>query len=259
MLTMETQNQETSLINKSDQKQKTLAITSGRNYKNEIEIIYALEQNEKIRNLPKEEIAQGIAVIFASVLAYSGFKEGIHKANKRDLMEMICTRYRHLSLPEINHAFKVDRYGYHGEPTKHYQLFNAEFVATVLMKYEKWKQAEKERYSKEKSSIERRAQDCFMVYREFGKITQLRFIYEHLYSKGVLPDHNKRFRQKIIRKSIKRFYKDEERISLKEKNKILLDLQKGKIYLRGLCRRIIVETFFRKIIHQRVDFQTLLK
>lgn len=49
---------------------------------------------------------------------------------------MVLTRFQNLSVEEIDYAFKMDRYS--GEPVPHFQLFNAEYVAKVLKKYQDW-------------------------------------------------------------------------------------------------------------------------
>ena len=59
--------------------------------------------------------------------------------NKQDISVMIKTRFRSLSFEELDYAFQLDRHGYHGDSTKHYQLFNAEYVAIIIKKYMKWK------------------------------------------------------------------------------------------------------------------------
>lgn len=51
---------------------------------------------------------------------------------------MIQTMFKSLSLEEIDYAFKLERYGVYEYKTEHYQLFNAEYVSTVLNKYKKW-------------------------------------------------------------------------------------------------------------------------
>lgn len=48
-------------------------------------------------------------------------------------MQLVFEKFNHLSLEEIDYAFRHDRYS--GDPIPHFQLFNAEYVAKVLKRY----------------------------------------------------------------------------------------------------------------------------
>lgn len=82
----------------------------------------------------------GLGYIFAKTAILTGFKGEIPEINKEDITDLLFTRFSTISLNELSYAFKIDRHGYHGEPTPHYQLFNAEYVSKVLNKYLQYKQ-----------------------------------------------------------------------------------------------------------------------
>ena len=84
----------------------------------------------------KEVISNEFAFLFTRIANLSGIKEAISDINKSDIKELLLTHHSGLSIEEIDYAFKLDRYS--GEPTPHYGLFNAEFVAKVLKKYKIW-------------------------------------------------------------------------------------------------------------------------
>lgn len=94
----------------------------------------------QLRNLPAEVRGMGVGHIITKVCILSGFKGEIPEINKEDITDLLLTRFQCLSLNELNFAFKIDRHGYHGDTTPHYQLFNAEYVAKVLNRYLKYKQ-----------------------------------------------------------------------------------------------------------------------
>lgn len=97
-------------------------------------------ENLQLRNIDTEDRKMALGFIFASVAILSGFNGEIPDINKQDISELLLTRFKTIRLNELNYAFKIDRHGYHGEPTQHYQVFNAEYVAKVLNRYLKYKQ-----------------------------------------------------------------------------------------------------------------------
>lgn len=74
-----------------------------------------------------------LGLLFTKVFNLSGFKGRIDEIHKADIMQLMFERYGHLSLEEIDYAFRHDRYS--GAPIEHFQLFNAEYVAKVLKRY----------------------------------------------------------------------------------------------------------------------------
>lgn len=109
------------------------------------EICEYREPELQLRNLTPETRKAGLGFIISRVAILSGFKGEIPDINKQDITELLMTRFKTISLNELNFAFKIDRHGYHGEPTPHYQLFNAEYVVKVLNKYLDYKQNIKNR------------------------------------------------------------------------------------------------------------------
>lgn len=237
----------------------------------EIQMLNSFAENAKIATLEPQEVATGIAVIFARILVYAGFKEGIHKANKIDLMEMICTKYRHLSLPEIDYAFKIDRYGYHGDPTPHYQLFNAEWTTTILSKYEKWKR-------KMRLSQPQRIEDKYFYQKklivsffnnyaetgnldEFSKHPKWHSIYLFLYITGFLPKHSDSFKKRVKRKVVKKMYKHYESLEGLKKERLkykIKSIQIGEKIDTKTCIIMVLRTFFQKVIVKKQNLESLL-
>lgn len=85
----------------------------------------------------------GICLIKISALA--GIKSQIDDFTKQDLLKMILSRFKTLSVDEIYKAFEMERYLTYGQKTDHFQLFDANYVSCVLQKYENWKIEEKKK------------------------------------------------------------------------------------------------------------------
>lgn len=90
----------------------------------------------------REKLSFGLTMLFTRIPNLLGIKDVISDINKQDIKEMILSHYKTLSLEEIDYAFKIDRYS--GEPIPHYQLFNAEYVAKVLKRYQEWLQKKRQ-------------------------------------------------------------------------------------------------------------------
>jgi len=165
---------------------------------------------DEITNL--QEFKDQLAIIFTNVSLMIGIKDPISDLNKTDIKEMILMRFKELSLDELCYAFKLERYGDLGDKTGHYQLFNADYVSTVLYKYKKWKvdiirNNLTNRPMKQESTISEEDKENIMleavdrVEREIKhnkKITgTYTHVYDYLYKEGLLPKHDKEFKDSI--------------------------------------------------------------
>jgi len=183
-------------------------------------------------------------------------------------VEMILNRFKGFSLEEIAYAFRIDRYGNHGEPTPHYQLFNAEYVSTVLGKYKNWLRKTRvnnnlpiSKPTEEKALTEDEKEmlivngiiECFEEYSTTGCIPVGRiYVYEILRKRKLFPKHTKRFREHIKRKAIRKRYKSRENSNTDRKSfkSLLLQIQNKQNNQTVLCKEIILGTYFRKLIAQ---------
>lgn len=214
------------------------------------------------------EVRQCLGLIFTKASNLAGLKSSISEINKTDIREMILSNFKNLSLEEIDYAFRIDRYGTNGEPTPHYQLFNAEYVSMVLNRYKTWLRTIRGNYNlpiakpaKEKALTEDEKTliivngtiDCFEEFTANGYIPQGKaYVYDFLFEHGLLPKHTKRFREKIKRKAIKKRYQSRENPNVERRHvrSILLQIQNKKDGQKVRCKEIILETFFRKLIAQ---------
>ena len=79
-----------------------------------------------------------IGVMFVEISILAGIKD-ISDENKRDILKMILTTCKDLTIEEIYKAFELERYGEYGQKTEHFQLFNADYIAKIIAKYREWK------------------------------------------------------------------------------------------------------------------------
>lgn len=215
-----------------------------------------------------------------------GIKEPITQPTKDDVKEMILRRFNGLSLEEVNEALKLDRFGEFGDPVASYQLFNAEFVGKVLARYKKWLQLTRfnnnlpmnnrppedaQELSEDEKAllIVSGAFNCFEYYQETGKIDPGRvYVYEFLYGRNLLPEHNEKFRDRIKAKAQEEAIAETEikRLAAKGnrneravlKNKIN-ELKAGKYSLKTQCKKVILKEYFDGLIAENKTINDVLR
>lgn len=221
-------------------------------------------------------VQEGLVFIFVRVANLIGIKEAIPDINKEDIALQIFSRFSGLSLEEINFAFKCDRFGTFGEPTQHFQLFNSEYVGKVLNRYKNWLQttryelklpttlqAPKPELNEDEKMliIVSGVIDCFEEFQinriiQPGKI----YVYDFLFSRGVLPVHTKEFKAEIKRKAAKMTFKTvaANREERKKLSNILKAIQTGQNSQTVKCKEIILRTFFYSLIAQNKHIREIL-
>lgn len=210
----------------------------------------------------KQYLQQGLSMIFTKASNLTGLKDPISDINKADIVEMILTRYKSLSLEEIDYAFKIDRYS--GDPVAHFQLFNAEYVGKVLTRYREWLREtrvsmnlpmKKEEVKPEMSEAEKQlivvngVIDCFDSYLSSGEISPGKsYVYDFLYERNLLPIHTPAFREKIKRKAIKIIMMRERTDNdPRQFRRQLRDIQLGKDPLKVECKKLVLQEFFSRL------------
>jgi hypothetical protein len=241
-----------------------------------IEIAFARKtiSFDKIRNIPRQEVGEGLGMIFTKVSNLSGLKDPISDINKQDIKEMILSRFAGLSLEEIDFAFKLERYGAYGDKTPHYQLFNSEFVSTILNKYKKWlnetrvnnnlpiAEAEKPKEITEEEKqliVYAGVIGCFRKYEETKHIESGKgWVYDFFFEKGRLPKHTNEFKT-IVKAKAKTELENEIKsggINLQVKE-ALKSIQPSTIAVK--CKEIILREYFDKLIKENIDIKDEMK
>lgn len=91
----------------------------------------------KIKNIDENTLFSALAMILTKAMNLSGFKNKLDDIHKQDISRMLLTKFKNISLEEIDKAFQIDRYS--ENPIEHFQLFNATYVAKVLNNYIEWR------------------------------------------------------------------------------------------------------------------------
>jgi len=108
--------------------------------------LVAVQRSEKIRAVKDTAgFRDTMGAVLAKAAALAGIKGEFDPFVKEDIMCLIMSRYGGLSIAEVSRAFQNDRYGINGERAQHFQMFGAEYVATVIDRYAEWKRDEMKR------------------------------------------------------------------------------------------------------------------
>lgn len=97
-------------------------------------------RNKKIKERVTEpDIKVLIGLMIVKIGTLSGMKNQIDFLIAQDILKMIFSVYKELTIEEIYKAFELERYGSFDDKTEHFQLFNADYIAKILKKYKIWK------------------------------------------------------------------------------------------------------------------------
>ena len=92
----------------------------------------------KIKDLEPDVFRDLIRIIMTTIAFKAKVKNPITKLDKADIKKMLLTKYKSLSLQEIEYAFQLERYGSYEKRSKHFQVFDCEYVSSILNKYLVW-------------------------------------------------------------------------------------------------------------------------
>ena len=155
----------------------------------------------RIDKLCVDTFSKKLSVTMAKITPYIGLKNNIEKHHVEDIKKMLQTRFKHLSLERIQNIFENERYLYYGEPIQHYQEFNSEYIARVIVRAESFDRKNRKTSNKkietmsedEKQQIvERGLIFQFALCKAGKKIPDHRlWIAEYLVKNGVFTDQEK--------------------------------------------------------------------
>ena len=228
----------------------------------------------KIRDLQRVTLANDIGITFTKISLLNGFKTEIEQIHKNDIMEMLLDKYKNLSIQEIQMAFKMERYGKLGSRIKHYHLFNAEYVSSVLDLYKKWLQETKIKKNimpeiKKEDEISENDKRTIVYlgimacWDDFikgnGIIDGYTWVYDWFFERGAFPKHTNEFKRGIDKRAIE-YLKTQwqtypQTMSVK---KYLIELQ-GSGTLVIICKKIILIDLFESIKLKPISFVDFLK
>lgn len=100
----------------------------------------------------KDRINEGgvmtlIGATLTKIASLGGITNEMDSLTRQDIVTMLFSSFKTLSIDEIYFAFQKERYGEYDNKTSHYNLFNADYVSEVLKKYKNWKKDKKSEYN----------------------------------------------------------------------------------------------------------------
>lgn len=221
----------------------------------------------------KEDLGPALGHIFQNITLLFGIKEPISEINKADIKKMITSHYNNLSLEQLVYAFELERYGKLGDKTDHFQLINAQYVATVIKKYKKWLSetrfnnnipmpsngpklpepilSEKEKEDILKSGCTR----CFNEFKEYGRVKDGN---THIYDYLIKDLKVHKFSEKEIEaaknialRDIKEESKTLDRIKAKETLRLLQN--GGGKRLENKVKTLLLTNYFNSLGNKSLD------
>ena len=107
-----------------------------KNNLNNIDFVKDSKNQIQIKSIEnKIYLGEQLSLLITQIYNLSGIKGELNQIQAQDVLKMILTQFKELSLNEIYKAFELERYGSYAKETDHYQLFNAQYVSSILKKY----------------------------------------------------------------------------------------------------------------------------
>lgn len=241
-------------------------------------------QFKKIRERKEEVgIKTLIGITLTKVCALAGIKTEIDTFTKQDLVKMILSAYNELSLEEIYKAFELERYFVYGDKTDHFQLFNADYVSSVLKKYRKWKQETKQQHnisppqnlpevseSQKKEIVNNGIIRVFNEFKETGVIPEPNaYIFDELYERKLIKDaetpNQQLYYQEKFNQAAKEIQQELKSVTIQSQNDLrtvreeldkITNNSSDKVAVR--CKRLILTDYFNKLIKENIEIESVL-
>lgn len=83
----------------------------------------------------------------AQTSALMQIKNPVDNFTKQDIVNMLGGYWSNLGLEDLIKAFELERFGMYEEKTEHFQLFDCNYIAQVLKKYQSWSRRKKMEYN----------------------------------------------------------------------------------------------------------------
>ncbi len=229
------------------------------------------------------EFGMLLGVTLAKICALAGIKSEIDSLIKHDLTKMIFYSYGDLTLEEIYKAFELERHGTYETKTEHFNLFNADYVSSILKKYKEWRQQMRRTHylsppkpttemedSEKKQIIDNGIIRKFNEFKESKKIEDpFVYIFDELFDRKIIKGsdtpalamyYQKKLEQANLEivTELKNFTSADkaERNKIKDELEKILSGDSSKVQIRA--KRIILTEFFNKLVLQGTEIETLL-
>lgn len=227
--------------------------------------------NIKIRDRKTEpNIGVLFAIAWSKICGLSGIKSEQDDFVIEDITKMIFYAYSDLTIEEIYKAFELERYGIYENKTEHFQLFNSDYISTILKKYRVWKNNTKIHHNiteekKSTSEISEEAKENILingvnrVFKEYQETKTIdgptEYLFDFLVEKGKIKTKGNEtlvlYYQIKLEEAKLQLKKETETAEIKspaQKKQLRVDLeriilgQSGKILIRAK-KNILLEYF----------------
>lgn len=220
-----------------------------------------------------------LVVLWSKVTTLGGLKNEIDPFMAEDVNRMLLSLYSDLTLEEVYKAFELERHGAYEEKTEHYQLFNAEWVSSILKKYRSWKTTARIQYNisnpqiieetklspeQEYEALQKASIRLYNEFRETNEVSIPCFhVFDFLYEGKFFPanvDYQKKY--EIAKFQIEKELKGEKSLNRQERNKIeesLKEVQEKKnpkVLLRA--KQLVLKDYFTDLKEMNMSMEEIL-
>jgi hypothetical protein len=249
---------------------------------NSVSFLKSNFSNVKIRDRKTEpNVNILLAICWGKICGLAGIKTEVDQFVIEDITKMIFYAYSDLTIEEIYKAFELERYGVYENKTEHFQLFNSDYISTILKKYRVWKNNTKIHHNineekKSTSEISDEEKEKIIVagvnrvFEEFRETKNIdgptEYLFDFLVEKGKIKTKGTEalvmYYQTKLEEAKLQLKKETEKTEAKspaEKKQFKIDLeriisgQSGKILIRAK-KNILFEYFNKQI---QLDQQTI--
>lgn len=211
-----------------------------------------------------------LAICWGKICGLAGIKTEVDSFVIEDITKMIFYAYSDLTIEEIYKAFELERYGIYENKTEHFQLFNSDYISTILKKYRVWKNNTKIHHNiteekKSTSEISEEAKENILingvnrVFKEYQETKTINgpteYLFDFLVEKGKIKTKGNEtlvlYYQTKLEEAKLQLKKETETAEIKspaQKKQLRVDLeriilgQSGKILIRAK-KNILLEYF----------------
>lgn len=237
------------------------------------------------------DIRLTIGIMMIKISAMAGIKTEIDMSTGEDIARLILSFNDDLTVEEVYKAFELERYGIYTkmcpstkeliiDKTNHFQLFNADYVSTVISKYRSWKILMKKEHNISKQvPVQENKPDAvevkkimdagiiriFEAYVETKEVpTPCIHIFLELYQRKIFPYERKHYDlyYSSAERDLKIEYQNKKPKDIAERNQIKETLE--SIYksdseiVKALAAKYVLQDFFQKLIDKDQHIENLI-
>lgn len=223
-----------------------------------------------LADMASYERTKQFSLCFPAIAEAMRITNPIADFDKREIQELVLSKFKRLSINEVYYAFKLERFGEYEEGTPSFNRFDSIYVAQILNKYVEWKREVRRKHNldmvkkdKETPQLSQKEKDSIVaqgVLRIFGEYKALgdistgdSYIYEVLYDDGFLPTdaETKKKVYEDAKEVLKFDIESKKPLSIEEKEhfKVIMNAieKKRDPIVIAEAKRLTVRKFFRKV------------